>query len=86
MTNPITITLSPDEALVLQEFFARFAESNEFSLSHNSEFIAFMRLSRQLDRASVVPFQDRYAEHLSAAQERLVFGFEGTAPGVKPRP
>lgn len=42
MTNPITITLSPDEALVLQEFFARFAESNDFSLSHNSEFIAFV--------------------------------------------
>lgn len=84
MTNPVTITLSPDEALVLQEFFARFAESNEFSLSHNSEFIAFMRLSRQLDKVSVAPFKDRYAVYLGAAQERLAFGFEGTAPGVKP--
>lgn len=49
MSSDITITLSHDEALVLFEFFARFADNDDFTLRNNAEFIAFSKLAGQLD-------------------------------------
>jgi hypothetical protein len=83
MTDQVNITLSEDEALVLFEFFARFADNDEFRIQHNAEFVAFMRMSGQLEKALVAPFQGNYKEQLRAAQERLAFGFEGAALGVE---
>lgn len=84
MTDSVTITLTADEALVLFEFFARFAEDNEFRLRHNAEFVAFSRISAQLDVALVAPFRPEYQEMLDAARERVAGDYEGTAPGVQP--
>jgi hypothetical protein len=83
MSDDVTITLSHDEALVLLEFFGRFdGEDNDFTLRHNAEFLAFMRISAQLDKALVEMFDPKYIELVHAARERLAAGYEGLAPGV----
>ena len=78
----IIINLSRDEALVLFEFFARFDESDDFALRHKAEYLAFSRVSAQLDKALVEPFQPNYTELLRSARERVAAGYDGPAPGV----
>jgi hypothetical protein len=82
MSEDITITLSHDEAPVLFEFFSRFQDSDEFSLRHNAEFLAFCRIAAQLDKSLVEMFRPNYSELLRAARERIALGYEGLAPGV----
>jgi hypothetical protein len=82
MSEDIAIRLPHDEALVLFEFFCRFDDSHDFTLRHNAEYLAFARLSAQLDKAFVEPFQPEYMDLLRAARERIAAGYEGTAPGV----
>jgi hypothetical protein len=82
MSEDITITLSRDEALVLFEFFSRFDESEDFTLRHNAEFLAFSRMSAQIEKALVEPFQPQYSELLRAARDRVAAAYEGQAPGV----
>ena len=84
MNNAVNVTLSEDEALVLFEFFARFGEKHEFRLRSNAEFVAFMRLSGQLEKALVAPFESSYREQLQAARARLAHGYDIAAPGVEP--
>ena len=84
MSENISITLSHDEALVLLEFFSRFSDDDDdFTLRHNAEYLAFMRISAQLDKALVEPFQPQYRELLRAARDRSAAGYEGQAPGVQ---
>jgi len=82
MSNQVNINLSEDEALVLFGFFARFEEKNEFRRRSNAEFLAFMRISEQLESTLVAPLQSTYQEQLQAAQVRLAAGYKGSAPGV----
>ncbi len=82
MSEDIAIRLSQDEALVLFEFFGRFRDSNDFTLRHSAEYLAFVRISAQLDKALVESFRPEYAELLRAARERVAAGYEGIAPGV----
>jgi hypothetical protein len=84
MNEPVTITLSGEEALILFEFFARFQDENDFQLRHNAEFVAFSRLSAQLDHALVAPFRPDYQELLAHAREQVAGDYEGLAPGVHP--
>ena len=82
MGEDIAITLSRDEALVLFEFFARFDASHSFTLRHNAEYLAFSRISAQLDKVLVEPLRPNYAELLQSSRERIAEGYEGLAPGV----
>lgn len=82
MSETVTITLSHDEALVLFEFFARFDESDDFTLRNTAEYLAFSRISAQLDKSLVEPFKPDYVALLKAARDRLAEGYEGQAPGV----
>lgn len=85
MSQPITelsIVLSKDEALVLFEFFARFENTNEFSLHNNAEYLAFSRISAQLDKVLIEPLDSNYQAVLKAAQLRVTKDYEGPAPGV----
>jgi hypothetical protein len=82
MSENITITLSHDEALALYGFFVRFDEREDFTMRHTAEYLAFLRLSAELDKTLVEPFQPDYLESVRAARERLAAGFEGNAPGV----
>lgn len=84
MSENINITLSQDEALVLFEFFSRFCDDDDsFTMRHNAEYIAFMRISAQLDKTLVEPFKPQYRELLHSAQDRIAAGYEGLAPGVQ---
>lgn len=83
MSNSIHITLSNDEALVLFEFFERCEEQAQFRVRSNAEYLALMGIASQLDKALVTPFQADYLEQLEAAQNRLSFAYEGSAPGVE---
>ena len=83
MSDKITITLSRDEGLVLFEFFSRFCDGgDDFTLRHTAEYLAFMRLSAQLDTMFVEPFDPKYDDLLRAARDRIAAGYEGKAPGV----
>lgn len=84
MTNPITIEISQDEALVLLGFFERFVQDCAFRLRNNAEYVAFAKLSAQLDKALVAPLQDDHLQQLDAARARLASGYQGVAPGVEP--
>jgi hypothetical protein len=82
MSEPVTITLSHDEALVLFDFFARFDESGDFTLRNTAEYLAFCRISAQLDKSLAEPLKPDYTALLKAARDRLAEGYEGCAPGV----
>ena len=83
MSENVTITLSHDEALVLFEFFSRFCDhGDDFTMRHAAEYLAFMRVSAQLDGALIEPFRPEYAELLQAARDRIAEGFDGPAQGV----
>lgn len=82
MEDPLLISLSQDEALVLLELLSRFSETDKLSVQNNAEFIALSRVSAQLDKALVAPLMANYSELLRQAQERIAEGFEGLAPGV----
>ncbi|WOB06897.1 hypothetical protein [Piscinibacter gummiphilus] len=84
MSNGINVNLSEDEALVLFEFFARFDETNLFRMRNNAEFVAFMRISGQLEKALVAPFEPAYQERIEEARARLTEGHYELAPGVEP--
>jgi hypothetical protein len=82
MSHDLALTISHDEALVLFELFARFADTDQLILHHNAEFVALSRISAQLDKSLVEPFSSDYALLLSQAQSRVAAGYEGLAPGV----
>ena len=86
MSSCVDLHLTNDEAIVLFEFFARFQESEpcRLRIANNAEFVALSRISAQLDKALVEPFDTRYVELLEEARERIAAGYEGLAPGVEP--
>jgi hypothetical protein len=84
MNAQVNIQLSADEALVLFEYFARFAENDEWCLRHNAEFCAFSRIAGVLESTLVAPFRPDYSDQLERARERVAGGFEGIAPSVVP--
>lgn len=83
MEDTVTLKLSRDEALVLEVFFARFEKEDRLTLRHNAEFIALSRISGQLEKVLVEPFQSDYLSLVAAAQARVSEGYEGLAPGVE---
>ena len=83
MSENVTITLSHDEGFVLFEFFSRFSDDDDdFTLRHTAEYLAFMRMSAQLDKMFVEPFDAKYKDLLRAARDRIAAGYEGKAPAV----
>lgn len=78
----LVLKLTSDEALVLFEFLHRFEESDELSLEHVAEYIALLRVSAQLDKSLVAPFDPAYVSLLEGARARLSAGFEGEYPGA----
>jgi hypothetical protein len=84
MSESVTIQLTPDEAIVLFEYFARFQEKDEWCLRSNAEYIAFSRIASALESTLVAPFQADYDKQLNDAAKRLAVGYEGLAPGVCP--
>jgi hypothetical protein len=84
MNHAVALTLTEDEALVLEAFFARFEAEGRLVLRHNAEYVALSRVSAQLESVLVQPLQPSYESQLASARERVAEGFEGVAPGLEP--
>ncbi len=78
----VHITISEDEALVLFEFFERFGDTGNLSLTHAAEYIALMKISAQIDKSIVAMFKPDYSILLETARQRVAEGFEGEVPGM----
>jgi hypothetical protein len=83
MNQPVALALSEDEALVLEALLARFEREGRLILRHNAEYVALSRVSAQIEKVLVQPFQSNYESLVAAARERVAEGFEGVAPGVE---
>jgi hypothetical protein len=69
----VTISLSPDEALVLMEWLYRISDRPDFKeiVPEAAERVAVWALHGNLETQSVALFRDDYAQQLAAAHERL---------------
>jgi hypothetical protein len=66
-----SVTLTADEALVLDAFLQRFEQEETLTISDQAEERALWNLSCLLERELVAPFRADYANLLAAARERL---------------
>lgn len=75
--SKIQIEISEDEAIVLFEFFERFAEKEKLYFVHPAEYLALMKISGQIDKSTSAMFRKDYGEILKNARENIAEGFEG---------
>lgn len=76
-----TLEITEDEAIVLFEFFSRFDNTDKLEFAHPAEYLALLKLSAQIDKTTAAMFDPDYDKLLSAAQEGVADGFEGSIPG-----
>jgi hypothetical protein len=76
MSRPVTVTLSPDEALVLFEWLARFNAEPAQEFEHPAEPRVLWSLENSLESILVEPLDPGYRALLDAARARLVAGDE----------
>ena len=67
----LTLTLGPDEALVLFELLARYEEQARLTVEDPAEDEVLTRLLGRLERHLVAPFDARYRELLAGARARI---------------
>lgn len=67
----VTITLSNDEALVLDALLADLDDQASIPITHPAERRALWNLSASLEKVLVEPFKPDYEKLLAAARERL---------------
>ena len=83
MKRDVKIVLSNDEALVLFEFFARFGDTDKFTIKHAAEYLALLKVEAQLESSLVEIVKPNYQELLSSARVKIASGFEGAVPGME---
>ena len=70
--NEVLLPLSHDEALVLFDVLHRWEDAGSVSEPlHRGEQVALWNLSCALERVLVAPFDDRYDQFVSEANDRL---------------
>jgi hypothetical protein len=70
-SQPATIVLSSDEALVLFEWVARFNASGDAKFEDQAEQRALWNLEAMLESVLTEPLKPEYAKLLDAARARL---------------
>lgn len=70
-SNPVTATLTQDEALVLFEFLARNEEADNFPVADEAEERVLWRLHGQLEKQIAEVFDPNYHELVRQARARL---------------
>ena len=68
LDRPITLTLSPDAALVLFELLSRAEASERLGVQHPAEEAVLTQVLGRLERHLVTPFAPDYRERLAAAR------------------
>jgi hypothetical protein len=81
--NKYILEITEDEAIVLFEFFSRFDETDNLTFQHPAEYLAFEKLSGQIEKTTAAMFKPEYNELLSSARNRIAEGFEGEVPKMK---
>jgi hypothetical protein len=73
MSDPnVTISLTPDEALILFDLLHRWEDDEQVSApEHQAEQVALWNLSVLLERELSQPFNPRYEDLVSDARTRL---------------
>lgn len=71
MQDPVTLTLTADETLVLFAFLQRFEQEETLRIKDQAEERALWNLNCLLERELVEPFLTDYAERVATARERL---------------
>jgi hypothetical protein len=71
--NPVTITLTGDQAFVLSDWLDRMESSEAFGalVDHDAVWSALYRISGTLDKSLIGIFAPDYADRLEAARRRL---------------
>lgn len=70
-SEPVSIDLNPDEALVLFEFLSRYSESDRLETVDQAEQRILWDICALLERVLVEPLDPNYGELLAAARERV---------------
>jgi hypothetical protein len=70
-SEPVTLTLTHDEALVLFEFLARNEGADSFPIVDQAEEKALWRLHGQLEKRLVEIFLPNYHELVQQARDRV---------------
>jgi hypothetical protein len=70
--DSVTVSLGPEEALVLFEWLHREDARGAIPTEHKAEQEVLWRIEGQLERVLIRPLQENYAEALSAAREHVV--------------
>lgn len=84
--NKINIEISENDAIVLFEFFERFAEKEELYFVHPAEYLSLMKISAQIDKGTSAMFKEKYREVLDKARSEIAEGFEGDFPVIREEP
>ena len=71
MTKDVTLTLSPDEAVVLFDWLHRFNSEKKHRFEDQAEQRALWNLEASLESTLVELFKPEYGEILAAARSRL---------------
>jgi hypothetical protein len=69
--DKLTLQLTPDEALVLYEFLARYSDSDSLETVDQAEQRALWNLHGILERQMVEIFDPDYRKLVAGARERL---------------
>jgi hypothetical protein len=70
-SEPVSLDLSHDEALVLFEFVARYSESSQLEIADPAEQRVLWDICCLLERSLVEPLDPNYDDFLAAARERV---------------
>jgi hypothetical protein len=68
---PLSVPLSPDEALVLFEFLSRYEENERLTIEDSAEDRVLTTLLSRLESHLVSPFSPHYRELLASARARV---------------
>ena len=71
LDQPLTLTIAPDEALVLFEFLSRAEESGRLEVQHPAEETVLTQILGRLEKHLVTPFAADYRERLATARARI---------------
>ena len=76
MADEVSVTLSPDEALVLFEVLHRWEDSGFYERAdlRPGELSALWAISGRLESLLVEPFEENYGDLLDQARQRLKDG------------
>jgi hypothetical protein len=81
--DKINIEISEKDAIVLFEFFERFAEKEELYFVHPAEYLSLMKIAAQIDKSTSAIFKKDYREILDKARSEIAEGFESDFPVIR---